>query len=264
MQLYNSFILEGFFGYLLILEGRLPWMAKKLRVVPTHGLYFTVGWLFSGKPLCRSLLLGWSHSIEKTVKSHLREVPGCQGLASPGEGRVVVSVSSMPMLIPLFSFAFNYSLVPPESQAPCHFPCKNEIFCADEAVAWQFIGGKGNEDLIVSQTDFQLSLFYSPSLPPQCPCFSSSSSSVWGHQFLSLWGLLCCKSRCFLAFFTVSVGFSFFRVRNHLLLNDLLSSFHSFHALFSLFFFFVFKGWFIYLNPLGELGHVCWFSRILD
>ena len=83
----------------------------------------------------RSLLLGWSHSIEKTVKSHLREIPACQGLASPGEGRVVVSVSSMPMLIPLFSFAFNYSLVPPESQAPCHFPCKNEIFCGDEAVA---------------------------------------------------------------------------------------------------------------------------------
>ena len=52
-------ILEGFFGYLLILEGQLPWMAKKLRVVPTHGLYFTVGWLFSGKPLRRSLLLGW-------------------------------------------------------------------------------------------------------------------------------------------------------------------------------------------------------------
>lgn len=135
MQLYNSFILEGFLGYLLILEGQLPWMAKKLRVVPAHGLHFTVGWLFSGKPLCRSLLLGWSHSVEKTVKSHLREVLGCQGLASPGEGRVVMSVSSMPMLISLFSFAFNYSLVPPESQAPCHFPCKNEIFCGDEAVA---------------------------------------------------------------------------------------------------------------------------------
>lgn len=104
-------------------------------MVPTNGLHFTIGWLFSGKPLRRSLLLELVTFYRKDCQIPLEGDAWLSRSYRPGEGRVVVSVSSMPMLIPPFSFAFNYSLGTPESQALAIFLARNEIFCGDEAAA---------------------------------------------------------------------------------------------------------------------------------
>ena len=137
-------------------------MGKNLCVVPTRGLHFTLGWLFSGKPPCRCLLLDWSHSIEKTVKYCLREVLIVNVLQAQEKERWRLSIqyayANEPLHFPLLS------IIPwcPPVLSPLPFPCLWGWGSSLIVYSWQ---GKGSSNCFSDRLS-SLSFILLPCLTP--------------------------------------------------------------------------------------------------